>query len=85
MIRRIERRNVDPDDERTGTFMAAQATEAPLNDFMVRLIAQELPLLDSVDRGRVYEVLREYQAAGGKTITSQEELPAEIRDLMNLY
>lgn len=85
MIRRIERRNVDPNDEREGIHLAAQATEAPLNDFMLRLMAQELPLLDSVDRGRVYELLREYQEAGGETITSQEQLPTEIRDLMDLY
>ena len=38
-----------------------------------------------MDRGRVYELLREYQEAGGETITSQEQLPTEIRDLMDLY
>ena len=52
---------------------------------MLRMLAQELPLLDSVDRGRVYEILREYQEAGGETITTQEDLPTEIRDLMDLY
>ena len=48
-------------------------------------MAQELPLLDSVDRTRVYEILREYQEAGGPTITTQEELPPEILDLMDLH
>ena len=76
---------MDPNDERDGVHLAAQATEAPLNDFMLRLMAQELPLLDSVDRGRVYELLREYQEAGGETITTQEGLPTEIRDIMDLY
>ena len=42
---------------------------------------QELPLLDSVSRTRVYRLLEEYD---GPTITSQEELPQEIRDLMDL-
>jgi hypothetical protein len=48
---------------------------------MTRLVAQELPLLDSVSRTRVYRLLEEYD---GPTITSQEELPQEIRDLMDL-
>lgn len=63
------------------THIAAERTNLPLDDFMTRLIAQELPLLDSVDRSRVYEMLREYD---GPTITSQEELPAEIREIMDL-
>jgi hypothetical protein len=61
--------------------IAAERTDLPLNDFMTRLIAQELPLLDSVDRSRVYALLREYD---GPTITSQEELPEDIRRLMDL-
>lgn len=80
----IPQKNVDPDDVRHGTHLAAQRTEAPLDDFMVRLMAEELPFLDSKDRVRVYRLLREHQAAGGPTITSQEELPAEIRQLMDL-
>lgn len=80
----IPQRNVDPEDVRHGTHLAAQRTEAPLNDFMIRLMAEELPFLDSKDRIRVYEILREHTAAGGTEITSQEELPREIRDLMEL-
>lgn len=63
------------------THIAAERTNLPLDDFMTRLISQELPLLDSVDRSRVYELLREYD---GPTITSQEELPAEMREIMDL-
>ncbi|GAB3701605.1 hypothetical protein [Corynebacterium nasicanis] len=71
-------------DLREGRFVAAEQTNLPLNDFMTRLIAQELPLLDSHDRSEVYRLLREYAAAGGAEITSQEELPAEIRGLLDL-
>ena len=81
----MRRKEQDPEDVRHGTHVAAQFTTAPLDDFMVRLMAQELPLLDSVDRTRVYEILREYQQAGGPTITTQEELPPEILDLMDLH
>lgn len=63
------------------THIAAERTNLPLNDLMTRMIAQELPLLDSVDRSRVYAILREYD---GPTITSQEELPQEIRQIMDL-
>lgn len=80
----IHRKNVDPEDERHGIHLAAQKVEVPLNDFMVRLMAEELPILDSVDRTRVYDILREYKASGGKTIETQEELPAEIRSIMDL-
>lgn len=48
---------------------------------MTRLFAQELPLLDSTSRSEVYRLLREYD---GPTISSQEEIPAEIRELMDL-
>ncbi|AKE38104.1 Hypothetical Protein NG00_00094 [Corynebacterium camporealensis] len=70
------------DDLRTGHFMATEHTSAPLDGFMTRLMAQELPILDSASRNRVYEILREYD---GPEITSQEELPDEIRDIMDLY
>ncbi|AWB81024.1 hypothetical protein C3B44_00555 [Corynebacterium yudongzhengii] len=80
----IPQKNIDPSDVRHGAHLAAQKTEAPLSDFMVRLMAEELPFLDSKDRVRVYELLREHQDAGGATITSQDELPAEIRELMDL-
>lgn len=72
-------------DKRNGTFIAAQHTELPLNDFMTRLMAEEIPMLDSASRGEVYRILREYAAAGKPTITTQEELPEEIRNIMDLY
>lgn len=61
--------------------IAAQRTNVPLNDFMTRLMAQELPMVDSTTRVLVYEELRNYE---GPTITSQEELPERIRQLMDL-
>ncbi|KQB84571.1 hypothetical protein [Corynebacterium oculi] len=60
---------------------AAQRTNLPLDDFMTRLMAQELPLLDSTSRVLVYQELREYR---GPEITSQEELPARVREIMDL-
>ncbi|AZA08266.1 MULTISPECIES: hypothetical protein [Corynebacterium] len=61
--------------------IAAERTNTPLDNRMTLLVAQELPLLDSADRVRVYEILNSYE---GPQITSQEELPAEIRELMDL-
>jgi len=71
-------------DLREGRFVAAEQTNLPLNDFMTRMIAQELPILDSHDRSEVYRLLREYAAGGGPEITSQEELPAAIREILDL-
>ena len=62
-------------------YLAAERTDVPLSNFMVRLMAEELPMLDSVERGRVYRILEAYD---GPTITSQEELPEEIRKIMDL-
>ena len=62
-------------------YIAAQHTNLPLNEHMTRLIAEELPLLDSASRVRIYEILNNYE---GAIITSQEELPEEIRELMDL-
>ncbi|GAA1474250.1 hypothetical protein GCM10009604_20740 [Corynebacterium aurimucosum] len=70
------------EDKRHGHFLATEHTSLPLNGFMTRLIAEELPILDSASRGRVYEILRGYE---GPEITSQEELPEEIREIMDLY
>ncbi|WP_144790771.1 hypothetical protein [Corynebacterium singulare] len=70
------------DDKRHGHFLATEHTALPLDGFMTRLIAEELPILDSTSRGRVYEILREYE---GPEITTQEELPDEIRDIMDLH
>ncbi|MBZ8177440.1 hypothetical protein GP475_00895 [Corynebacterium poyangense] len=61
--------------------IAAQRTDLPLNDFMTRLMAQELPLLDSVSRGEVYQILRDYE---GEQICQQDQLPERIRELMDL-
>ena len=61
--------------------MAAEITNTPLSNEMTLMIAQELPLLDSADRVRVYEILDNYS---GPQITTQEELPQEIRDMMDL-
>ena len=70
------------DDKRNGRFIAAERTNLPLNDFMTRLMAEEIPMLDSNYRGLVYKLLREYD---GPEITTQEALPTEIRDIMDLY
>lgn len=61
--------------------VAAQQTQLPLDDTMTRLIAQELPVLDSADRVEVYRLLKEYD---GPVITSQEQLPQPIREIMDL-
>lgn len=71
-------------DDPDATHMAAQLVEVPLSDFMVRLMAQELPILDSHSRSRVYEILREHKEQGLPTITAQEDLPQEIKEIMDL-
>ncbi|MCS4532356.1 hypothetical protein N7326_07350 [Corynebacterium sp. ES2794-CONJ1] len=63
------------------THVAAERTNLPMSDHMTRLVAEELPLLDSDSRGRIYSILESYE---GPTITSQEELPEEIRRLLDL-
>lgn len=57
---------------------------SPLNHFMQALMAQELPVLDSHSRARVMELLREHEEAGRPTITTQDELPAEIKEILEL-
>lgn len=61
--------------------IAAQHTQLPLDDFMTRLVAQEMPILDSTSRREVYAQLAAYD---GPVITSQEELPARVRELLDL-
>ncbi|MGP6175081.1 hypothetical protein [Corynebacterium sp. A21] len=61
--------------------IAAEQTDLPLDDLMTRLVAQELPLLDSRDRVELYQALKDYE---GPQITSQEELPARIREILDL-
>lgn len=64
------------------TYEAAERTNLPLSPFMTRLMAQELPIMDSTSRRRVMEILKEWD---GDQITSAEELPEEIRKIMDLY
>ena len=64
------------------SYIAAEHTTTPMDVPMTRMIAQELPVLDSTSRQRVNDILREYD---GPTITSVEELPEEIREIMDLY
>lgn len=68
-------------DDPEAIHEAAQRTTAPLSDWMVRVMAEEMPFVDSKDRTRIYEILRDYE---GPVISSQEELPAEIREIMDL-
>lgn len=65
-------------------YEAAQHIEAPVNEFMGRLIAQELPILDSTSRSIVNAALREHKEAGKPQITCVAELPEEIREIMGL-
>lgn len=70
----------DPD----ARYEAARHMEAPVNEFMGRLIAQELPILDSTSRSIVNHALREHKEAGKPQITCVTELPEEIREIMGL-
>ncbi len=65
-------------------YEAARHMEAPVNEFMGRLIAQELPILDSTSRSIVNAALREHKEAGRPQITCVGELPEEIREIMGL-
>ncbi|AZA14646.1 hypothetical protein ACFPVT_03530 [Corynebacterium choanae] len=62
--------------------IAAENTNLPLSNELTLMLAQEIPMLDSVARGRVYRILEAYD---GPTITRQDDLPKEIRDLLDLY
>lgn len=68
-------------DKRDGHFEATEHTNVPLSPFMTRLIAEEMPILDSTARRRVYEILDAYE---GPAIESQAGLPKEIREIMDL-
>ena len=68
-------------DRLNGSYIASQETNLPLDEFMTRLLAEGRPMVDSASRREVYRLLREYD---GDTITSQEQLPAPIRELMDL-
>ena len=70
----------DPD----ARYEAAQRIGAPVNEFMGRLIAQELPVMDSTSRSIVNAALREHKEAGKPQITCVAELPDEVREIMNL-
>lgn len=73
------------EDQISGEFMATKFTNLPLNDFMTRLMAEELPFLDADERKEVLDILEKYRQSGEPEITSQDELPTRIRDLMDLY
>lgn len=66
----------------SSTYEAAERTNLPLSPFMTRLFAQELPIMDSTSRRRVMEILKSWD---GETIEKVEDLPQEIRDMMDLY
>ena len=63
------------------THEAAERTNLPLSPEMTLMMAQEIPILDSADRVRVYRLLEEYE---GPQITRQEDLPEEIINIMDL-
>lgn len=65
----------------TPVHTAAEQTNTPLSNQLTMMMAQELPMLDSQDRVRVYKILTAYD---GPTITRQEDLPDEIKKLMDL-
>ena len=65
----------------SGEHIAATRTNVPLDDNMTLLFAQELPFHPAEERAMIEKILKEYQ---GPTITSQDMLPQEIRDLMDL-
>ncbi|MDO4910723.1 MAG: hypothetical protein Q3972_03145 [Corynebacterium sp.] len=67
--------------KKADTHIAAEQTNLPLSPAMVLMMAQEIPILDSNDRARVYEILREYD---GPIIEAQDQLPEEIRTIMDL-
>ncbi|WKD58512.1 hypothetical protein [Corynebacterium caspium] len=68
-------------DDPRNIHIAALFTNVPLDDFMTRLVAEELPMVDSVSRTQVYEELAAYE---GPIITSQEMLPVRVRTLLDL-
>lgn len=70
------------DKAAAATYEAAERTTVPLDVPMTRMMAEELPILDSSSRQRVNDLLRKYD---GPLITSVDMLPEEIRDIMNLY
>ncbi|MBN9643680.1 hypothetical protein ACFSSC_00045 [Corynebacterium mendelii] len=63
------------------TFIAGEHTNLPLSNELTMMIAQEIPMLDSKDRARIYRILEDYD---GPQITRQEDLPEEIIDIMDL-
>lgn len=64
------------------SYEASSRTNLPLDEFMTRMMTQELPILDSTSRQRVRQILNEYD---GPEITEVNQLPSEIRDIMDLY
>lgn len=64
------------------SYEASSRTNLPLDEFMTRMMVQELPILDSTSRQKVRQILTEYD---GPEITAIDQLPSEIRDIMDLY
>lgn len=62
--------------------LSAEIAEAPANNFVTRLLAEEMPILDSASRIRVHQILKEYD---GPEITCQEDLPEELKEILDLY
>lgn len=60
--------------------MAGEYTQVNMNNEMVMFFADELPMLDSTSRRRVNALLRDYD---GPTIESFDDVPREIRDIMD--
>lgn len=79
------KKNQEPENLNTAgvgeRHVAAENTRLPLDADMTRLVAQELPVLDSADRVEVYRLLKAYE---GPTITSQDQLPQQVREIMDL-
>ncbi|EEI27906.1 MULTISPECIES: hypothetical protein [Corynebacterium] len=69
------------DEPTTKEHIAASRTNVPLDDHMTLLFAQELPFHPAEERAIIEKILKEYE---GPTITSQDMLPQQIRDLMDL-
>lgn len=66
-------------------YEATVAAQLPVSGFVLRLLAEELPMLDSTSRQQVMDILHEYHRSGGPVIETQEQLPAEIKEIMELY
>ncbi len=60
---------------------AGEHTNLPLSNEMTMMLAQELPIVDSITRKQIYAALREYN---GPTIERQEDLPEVVKEILDL-